>query len=62
MDLPRLHWSFFESSGIILLTSVLVAIVVYCGDVCVGIRPIDMEDVHKEEVYWLWYVSELLES
>ena len=60
VDLTKLHWSFFASSERILLIPVLVAIVVYCYDV--WLRPIVMEDIDEEELYWLWYVSELLES
>ena len=40
----------------------LVAIAVYCGEVSGGSRPSKMEDVKEEELYWFWYVVELLES
>ena len=62
MDLPKLHWSLFVSSVMILLIPVLVAIAMYCNDICGGLRIIDTEDVDEEELYRLWYLSELLES
>ena len=34
----------------------------YCCDVCGGLIHIGMEDVDEEDLYWLWCVSELLES
>ena len=42
--------------------TIYVVIGVYCGDVCGGLRRIDMENVDDKELYWLWYVLELLES
>ena len=34
----------------------------YCSNVCGGLRRIDMENVDDKELYWFWYVLELLES
>ena len=62
VGVPKLHWSFFASSERILLIIALVAIAMYCCDVCEALIHIGMEDVDEEDLYWLWCVLELLES